>query len=161
MFLSRLSLFSVFSSVLLFVAQEHVDLVISEIAVLKEITAAGGNGTYLPDLFTGMVSLKLGHVETHHSNLAEMADGEMLSIGSCLSNALKESKTAGAGVDLWMRRNVVLLEVCRSHPWFLRFAIQLSTEKLKQAPWGMAWRVSFGGKKIICTLSVPPPSPSS
>jgi len=75
-------------------------------------------------------------------------------IGQSLSPALRQRKTAEAGLYQWKMQNPAMVELFEKHEWSESMMLTISQEVLTIAPWGMVWRVLTGaGLNIIDTAS--------
>jgi hypothetical protein len=69
---------------------------------------------------------------------------EARTIGRSLAPALRQRKTAGAGLYQWKLQNKSMIELFEKYPWTEDMLLAIALEVVKTAPWGLAWRVSTG-----------------
>jgi len=74
---------------------------------------------------------------------------EARKIGRSLMPALKQRKTALAGLHQWKMQNRSMVELFERYDWVESMLLEVAQEVMKTAPWGLMWRVCTGA-----TLSV-------
>jgi len=90
--------------------------------------------------------VRSGSVSTKLACLSEM---EARKIGRSLMPALKQRKTAVAGLHQWKMRNRSMVELFERYGWVESMLLEVAQEVMNTAPWGLMWRVCTGA-----TLSV-------
>ena len=87
------------------------------------------------------------------TSLADLTNNDALAIGRSLSQALRDRKTADAGVDLWRLQFPSLTELCKkNNGFFIKMSLVIARRKLIEAPWGLLLRVSLGA--AISTIDI-------
>jgi len=66
------------------------------------------------------------------------------SIGANLGQALRQRKTAEAGLYQWKMQNPAMVTLFEMYPFAETMMLSISQEVLKTAPWGLIWRVLAG-----------------
>ena len=90
--------------------------------------------------------VRSGSVSTKLECLSEK---EARKIGRSLMPALKQRKTALAGLHQWKMQNRSMVELFERYDWVESMLLEVAQEVMKTAPWGLMWRVCTGA-----TLSV-------
>ena len=67
--------------------------------------------------------------------------------------ALRARKTADAAVYQWKNQNPAMILLFRQYPWFEELTLTIAGEVLKNAPWGLWWRVISGGGMSMLDLA--------
>jgi len=65
-------------------------------------------------------------------------------IGRSLMPALKQRKTAEAGLHQWKMQNRSMVELFERYDWVESMLLEVAQEVMKTAPWGLMWRVCTG-----------------
>jgi len=78
-----------------------------------------------------------------------LSEKEARTIGRSLMPALKQRKTALAGLHQWKMQNRSMVELFERYDWVESMLLEVAQEVMKTAPWGLMWRVCTGA-----TLSV-------
>jgi len=90
--------------------------------------------------------VRSGSVSTKLECLSEK---EARKIGRSLMPALKQRKTAEAGLHQWKMQNLSMVELFERYDWVESMLLEVAQEVMNSAPWGLMWRVCTGA-----TLSV-------
>jgi len=69
---------------------------------------------------------------------------EARKIGRSLMPALKQRKTAEAGLHQWKMQNQSMVELFERYDWVESMLLEMAQEVMKSAPWGLMWRVCTG-----------------
>jgi len=86
----------------------------------------------------------------HEAGVLEcLSEKEARKIGRSLMPALKQRKTAEAGLHQWKMQNRSMVELFERHAWVESMQLEVAQEVMNTAPWGLMWRVCTGA-----TLSV-------
>ena len=67
-------------------------------------------------------------------------------MGKNLTPCLRSRKLIAAGVDQWRQQNRAVGELFREFPWIESMFVALGEGVVKTAPWGLMFRVCFGGE---------------
>ena len=78
-----------------------------------------------------------------------LSEKEARKIGRSLMPALKQRKTAVAGLHQWKMQNRSMVELFQRYAWTESMLLEVAQEVMNSAPWGLMWRVCTGA-----TLSV-------
>ena len=124
----------------------RVNEVICNHAGLKEFTKSN---PWFPSLVVGMLSNWIKDVNVN-SKLRNLSNKEAQSIGQSFSSALRARKVAEAGVDQWVHQYPAVVELCKENSFFASMAVTIGKTKLKEAPWGLAFKV--GCSRIFLEL---------
>jgi len=73
-----------------------------------------------------------------------LSENEARKIGRSLMPALKQRKTALAGVHQWKMQNRSMVELFERYDWVESVLLTVAQEVMKTAPWGLMWRVCTG-----------------
>ena len=82
-----------------------------------------------------------GRVST---KLVCLSEKEARKIGRSLMPALKQRKTAIAGLHQWKMQNRSMVELFERYDWVESMMLEVAQEVMKTAPWGLMWRVCTG-----------------
>jgi len=85
--------------------------------------------------------VRSGRVSTKLECLSEK---EARKIGRSLMPALKQRKTALAGLHQWKMQNRSMVELFERYDWVESMLLEVAQEVMKTAPWGLMWRVCTG-----------------
>ena len=88
------------------------------------------------------------------TRLACLSNLEAKRIGCNLGQALRQRKTADAGVYQWKMQNPAMVQLFGKYPFMESLLLKVAKEVLKTAPWGLVWRVATGaGLSILDMVS--------
>jgi len=73
-----------------------------------------------------------------------LSEKEARKIGRSLMPALKQRKTALAGLHQWKMQNRSMVELFERYDWVESMMLEVAQEVMKTAPWGLMWRVCTG-----------------
>jgi len=104
-------------------------------------------------LLQEIVKGRLHLAKSVSTQLKCISEAEARKIGSSLSPALRQRKTAEAGLYQWKMQNPCMVELFEEHPFMESFLLTLSQEVLKKAPWGLIWRVCTGAGMSILDMA--------
>ncbi|GMI28253.1 hypothetical protein TeGR_g4924, partial [Tetraparma gracilis] len=103
----------------------------------------------IEEVVSGRLSMALA-VKTKLECLSELQARDM---GKSLSKALRARKTADAGVYQWKNQNPSMVELFKKYPWVEEMITTIGEEVLKNAPWGMFFRVVTGSGLSMIDLA--------
>ena len=78
------------------------------------------------------------------TKLVCLSEKEARKIGRSLMPALKQRKTAVAGLHQWKMQNRSMVELFERYAWVEIMLLEVAQEVMKTAPWGLMWRVCTG-----------------
>jgi len=106
---------------------------------------------FLEEITKGQLNPFLDAVPTKLECLSEL---EAKRIGAKLSAALRQRKTAQAGIYQWMMQNPSMVQLFDKYPFMQDMVLTMSREILKAAPWGVMFRVCTGaGLSLLDMIS--------
>jgi len=73
-----------------------------------------------------------------------LGEKEARKIGRSLMPALKQRKTALAGLHQWKMQNRSMVELFERYDWVESMMLTVAQDVMKTAPWGLMWRVCTG-----------------
>ncbi|GMI29077.1 hypothetical protein TeGR_g11360 [Tetraparma gracilis] len=82
-----------------------------------------------------------------------VSEAEARQMGKSLSKALRARKTADAGVLQWKRQNPSMEELFEKYPWVEEMVETMGEELLKNAAWGLWFRVITGSGLSMVDLA--------
>jgi len=97
-----------------------------------------------------------GRLSRNHSvdtKLVCLSDKEAVQIAANLSPALRQRKSADAGLYQWKLQNKSMIELFEIYPWTESMMLSIGQEVLKFAPWGLMFRVCTGAGLSIFDLA--------
>ena len=69
------------------------------------------------------------------------------------AQALRARKTAAAAVYQWKNQNPAMVQLFREYPWIEEMILTIGGEVLKNAPWGLWFRVFLGSGMSMLDLA--------
>ncbi|GMI25215.1 hypothetical protein TeGR_g3083 [Tetraparma gracilis] len=87
------------------------------------------------------------------TKLACLSEAEARKIGKNLPGALRARKTADAGVYQWKNQNPSMEELFEKYPWVEEMVLTMGEELLKNAAWGLWFRVITGSGLSMVDLA--------
>jgi len=81
-----------------------------------------------------------------------LSEKEARKIGRSLMPALKQRKTAEAGLHQWKMQNQSVVELFERYDWVESMMLEVAQEVMNTAPWGLMWRVCTGA--ILSLLDI-------
>jgi hypothetical protein len=82
-----------------------------------------------------------------------LSEAEAGTIARSLAPALRQRKTAAAGVYQWSRQNRSMIELFERHKWMEDLVLAIAQDVLETAPWGLVWRVGTGSCLSLLDMS--------
>ncbi|GMI34230.1 hypothetical protein TeGR_g7990 [Tetraparma gracilis] len=82
-----------------------------------------------------------------------LSEAEARKIGKNLPQALRARKTADAGVYQWEKQNPSMVELFEKYPWVEEMVLTMGEELLKNAAWGLWFRVITGSGLSMVDLA--------
>ena len=73
-----------------------------------------------------------------------LSEKEARKIGRSLMPALKQRKTALAGLHQWKMQNRSMVELFERYDWVESMLLEVAQDVMNTAPWGLMWRVCTG-----------------
>ena len=87
------------------------------------------------------------------TKLEVVVEEEGMQIGRNLGQALRQRKTASAGMYQWKMQNRAMVELFEKHKWMEALVLTISQAVLKTAPWGLVWRVFMGAALSLLDIA--------
>jgi len=115
----------------------------------KGLRELGEEHEWLVGFLEEVVRGRLVMSGTVHTKLECLSEMEARKIGRSLMPALKQRKTALAGLHQWKMQNASMVELFERYGWVEIMMLEVAQEVMNTAPWGLMWRVCTGA-----TLSV-------
>jgi len=81
-----------------------------------------------------------------------LSEKEARKIGRSLMPALKQRKTALAGLHQWKMQNRSMVELFERYDWVESMLLEVAQEVMKTAPWGLMWRVCTGAALSVLDI---------
>jgi hypothetical protein len=88
-----------------------------------------------------------------HAKLECLSEEEAIRVGANLPQALRQRKTADAGIYQWSHQNPCVLELFEKYPWVESMILEIAKEVLNTAPWGLWFRVVTGSGLSMVDLA--------
>ncbi|GMI57913.1 hypothetical protein TeGR_g6018 [Tetraparma gracilis] len=82
-----------------------------------------------------------------------LSEAEARRIGKNLPQALRSRKTADAGILQWQNQNPSMAELFEKYPWVEEMVLTMGEELLKNAAWGLWFRVITGSVGSMVDLA--------
>ena len=121
--------------------RNYVAAVMRKSLALKEVAQ---KYPWIETLVERTLSGKMSTLKTIETTLERVEEPEARVIGNNLMPCLKNRKTPRAGVDLWAKRNIAVMELFVEFPWMRNVFTSIGERVVKAAPWGLFWRVFLG-----------------
>jgi len=90
--------------------------------------------------------------ESLSTKLECLSEKEARKIGRNLMPALKQRKTALAGLHQWKMQNRSMVELFKRYDWVESMMLEVAQEVMKTAPWGLMWRVCTGAALSVLDI---------
>ena len=81
-----------------------------------------------------------------------LSEKEARKIGRSLMPALKQRKTAEAGLHQWKMQNLSMVELFERYDWVESMVLEVAQEVMNTAPWGLMWRVCTGASLSVLDI---------
>ena len=108
---------------------------------------------YMVPLLAEASKTRLKGVLEVETSLIRLTTFEGRSIGASLSSSLRARKTAESGLDQWRLNYPSMVELCERHPFVEQMLLVIAKRVLKNAVWGLQWRVGIGAALSLVDIS--------
>jgi len=107
----------------------------------KGLTELGIEYEWLVGFLEEVVRGKWVMAASVSTKLVCLSEMEARKIGRSLMPALKQRKTADAGLHQWKMQNRSMVELFEKYDWVESMLLEVAQEVMNTAPWGLMWRV--------------------
>ena len=125
--------------------KSSVKSVVQEYPSLKQMTA---ERPWYPSLMEGLLCNRFGFqllvTPSVKTTLKDLTSDEADHIGRSINKPLRSKTTAALGCNQWMLQTPAIKELCEIHPFFMAMVEVISEQKVKDAWWGLNYKLYVG-----------------